>query len=66
VVKIISAQNYAGVDSWPQRWEENDNGDQLRIIGLPIAQWSRLAAGRSDDLATHTTETSKNGGQNQP
>src|SRR5579859_1849135 len=35
---------------WPQRWEENDNGDQLRTNGRPIAQWSRLAAGRSDDL----------------
>jgi predicted dithiol-disulfide oxidoreductase (DUF899 family) len=35
---------------WPQGWEENDSGDQLRTNGRPIAQWSRLAAGRSDDL----------------
>jgi hypothetical protein len=33
---------------WPQRWEANDTGDQLRTNGRPIAQWSRLAAGRSD------------------
>jgi predicted dithiol-disulfide oxidoreductase (DUF899 family) len=35
---------------WPQRWETNDNGDHLRTNGRPIAQWSRLATGRSDDL----------------
>ncbi|HEY6542052.1 MAG TPA: DUF899 family protein [Ktedonobacteraceae bacterium] len=35
---------------WPHSFEENDTGDQLRINGRPIAQWSRLAAGRSDDL----------------
>src|SRR5215470_2965334 len=32
---------------WPQRWETNDNGEQLRSNGRPIAQWPRLAAGRS-------------------
>ncbi len=40
---------------WPQRWETNDNGDQLRTNGRPIAQWSRLAAGRSDDLGNAVT-----------
>ena len=40
---------------WPQRWETNDNGDQLRTNGRPIAQWSRLTAGRSDDLGNAVT-----------
>ena len=34
---------------WPVRWDVND--DQYRTNGRPIAQWSRLAAGRSDDLS---------------
>jgi predicted dithiol-disulfide oxidoreductase (DUF899 family) len=33
---------------WPVRWDVNE--DQYRTNGRPIAQWSRLAAGRSDDL----------------
>jgi predicted dithiol-disulfide oxidoreductase (DUF899 family) len=33
---------------WPQRWELNR--EIWRTNGRPIAQWSRLAAGRSDDL----------------
>ncbi len=39
-------------EGWPQR------GDAFRYDGRPIAQWSRLAAGRSDDPipseASHT------------
>ena len=35
---------------WPHRWE--NNGDQFRTDGRPTAQWSWLAAGRSDDLGT--------------
>jgi predicted dithiol-disulfide oxidoreductase (DUF899 family) len=34
---------------WPQRRELHD-GSNMRTDGRPIAQWSRLAAGRSDDL----------------
>jgi predicted dithiol-disulfide oxidoreductase (DUF899 family) len=34
---------------WPQRFRTN--GDQFRTDGRPTAQWSRLAAGRSDDLS---------------
>jgi hypothetical protein len=36
---------------WPQRW---DQADPLvwRTDGRPTAQWSRLEAGRSDDLGT--------------
>ncbi len=33
---------------WPQHWA--NNGSQFRTDGRPSAQWSRLAAGRSDDL----------------
>lgn len=35
---------------WPQRWA--NTGEQFRTDGRPTAQWSRLAAGRSDDLGT--------------
>src|SRR5262249_21724443 len=34
---------------WPQRWGST-LGNAFRTNGRPIAQWSRLAAGRSDDL----------------
>jgi predicted dithiol-disulfide oxidoreductase (DUF899 family) len=35
---------------WPQQWEADVN--QLRTNGRPIAQWSRINAGISDDLGT--------------
>ena len=35
---------------WPQRWGVSP-GHVTRSNGRPIAQWSRLEAGRSDDLA---------------
>jgi predicted dithiol-disulfide oxidoreductase (DUF899 family) len=34
---------------WPQPWG-GSNGNPYRSSGRPIAQWSRLEAGRSDDL----------------
>jgi predicted dithiol-disulfide oxidoreductase (DUF899 family) len=34
---------------WPQGWQVD--GSNTRINGRPIAQWSRLEDGRSDDLA---------------
>jgi predicted dithiol-disulfide oxidoreductase (DUF899 family) len=34
---------------WPQLF--GTSGDQFRTNGRPTAQWSRLAAGRSDDLS---------------
>jgi predicted dithiol-disulfide oxidoreductase (DUF899 family) len=40
---------------WPQRF--GTTGDQFRTDGRPTAQWSRLAAGRSDDLGTARTST---------
>jgi predicted dithiol-disulfide oxidoreductase (DUF899 family) len=36
---------------WPQPWG-GSNGNPYRSNGRPIAQWSRLAAGRSDELGT--------------
>lgn len=35
-------------DGWPRRFRTD--GDQFRLDGRPTAQWSRLAAGRDDDL----------------
>lgn len=34
---------------WPQPWQVD--GTQIRTDGRPTPQWSRLAAGRSDDLS---------------
>ncbi|GAS90513.1 DUF899 family protein [Mycolicibacterium brisbanense] len=36
-------------EGWPQHWQVD--GSNTRIDGRPIPQWSRLAAGRSDDLS---------------
>lgn len=37
-------------DGWPQRW--GTEGGQFRLDGRPTAQWSRIRAGRDDDLGT--------------
>ncbi|SCF04273.1 Predicted dithiol-disulfide oxidoreductase, DUF899 family [Micromonospora coriariae] len=37
-------------EGWPQRFRTD--GDQFRLDGRPTSQWSRLAAGRDDDLGT--------------
>jgi predicted dithiol-disulfide oxidoreductase (DUF899 family) len=37
---------------WPKRWGGTAGGNAFRTDGRPISQWSRLAAGRSDDLGT--------------
>jgi predicted dithiol-disulfide oxidoreductase (DUF899 family) len=37
-------------EGWPQRW--GSRGDQMRLDGRPTAQWSRIKAGRNDDLGT--------------
>ena len=38
---------------WPQRWGRNSSEpNPYRINGRPISQWSRLEAGRSDDLGS--------------
>jgi len=49
---------------WPQHWA--NTGAQFRTDGRPTAQWSRLAAGRSDDLGTSAAATAPHGGQNEP
>jgi predicted dithiol-disulfide oxidoreductase (DUF899 family) len=36
-------------EGWPQRFRTD--GDQFRLDGRPTSQWSRLTAGRDDDLA---------------
>jgi predicted dithiol-disulfide oxidoreductase (DUF899 family) len=40
---------------WPQHWPVD--ASQWRTNGRPIAQWSRLEAGHSDDLGTAATGT---------
>ncbi|WP_422769703.1 DUF899 family protein [Plantactinospora sp. WMMC1484] len=35
-------------EGWPQRWDAR--GGQFRLDGRPTAQWSRIRAGRDDDL----------------
>jgi predicted dithiol-disulfide oxidoreductase (DUF899 family) len=37
---------------WPQRWGVDGDAERLRTNGRPIAQWPRIAAGRSDHLGT--------------
>ena len=37
-------------EGWPQRW--GSKGGQFQLNGRPIAQWSRIKAGRNDDLGT--------------
>jgi predicted dithiol-disulfide oxidoreductase (DUF899 family) len=37
-------------EQWSRRWE--GDGNPFRTDGRPTAQWSRLRAGRSDDLGT--------------
>jgi predicted dithiol-disulfide oxidoreductase (DUF899 family) len=51
-------------EGWPQRWDSK--GGQMRLDGRPTAQWSRLAAGRSDDLGTRDTANAPHDGQNEP
>jgi hypothetical protein len=38
---------------WPQHW--GSRGDQFQQDGRPTAQWSRIRAGRDDDLGTGHT-----------
>jgi predicted dithiol-disulfide oxidoreductase (DUF899 family) len=37
-------------DGWPQRFDIQ--GEQFRLDGRPTAQWSRIRAGRNDDLGS--------------
>jgi predicted dithiol-disulfide oxidoreductase (DUF899 family) len=43
---------------WPQRWGTNtEQPNPYRTNGRPISQWSRLAAGRSDDLGNRPSNS---------
>jgi predicted dithiol-disulfide oxidoreductase (DUF899 family) len=42
-------------DGWPQHWGAGDSEHPTRFNGRPIAQWSRVEAGRSDDLTSGLT-----------
>jgi predicted dithiol-disulfide oxidoreductase (DUF899 family) len=54
-------------EGWPQRFGENTSEPNgFRTNGRPIAQWSRLAAGRSDDLGTVGTAHAPHSGHNEP
>jgi hypothetical protein len=35
-------------EGWPQRWDSQ--GGQFQQDGRPASQWSRIRAGRDDDL----------------
>jgi predicted dithiol-disulfide oxidoreductase (DUF899 family) len=43
---------------WPQRWDVDSTN--TRTDGRPTAQWSRLEAGRSDDLNVVSPGASQN------
>jgi predicted dithiol-disulfide oxidoreductase (DUF899 family) len=53
---LLDLTVYGRQEAWeqsPQGWPQGIDpsaGDQFRTDGRPTAQWSRLAAGRSDDL----------------
>ncbi|MBR7835712.1 DUF899 domain-containing protein [Actinospica durhamensis] len=48
-------------EGWPQRWDSNrrSGGSQFRLDGRPTAQWSRIKAGRDDDLGAAAGEDSE-------
>jgi len=54
--QLLDLTVYGRQETWetsPQGWPQPidpSRGDQFRSDGRPTAQWSRLAAGRSDDL----------------
>lgn len=45
-------------EGWPRHWS-TDKGAQFRRDGRPTAQWSRVEAGRDDDLGAITGERSE-------
>ncbi|MFE0155250.1 DUF899 family protein [Nonomuraea sp. NPDC059007] len=51
----VYGRQHPGEDSppgWPQAWREESPTEYWRIDGRPLSQWSRIEAGRSDDLTT--------------
>jgi predicted dithiol-disulfide oxidoreductase (DUF899 family) len=61
---LLDLTVYGRQEQWedsPSGWPQRKVGDdQLRTNGRPIAQWSRIKAGHSDDLGT-TTASSASG-----
>ena len=47
---VRPAGNLGGLSAGLAPAVRQDQGEQFRTNGRPTAQWSRLAAGRSDDL----------------
>ena len=47
---------------WPRRFDTAHGGNAFRLDGRPISQWSRLAAGRPDDLGTAGTANTEHHG----
>ena len=52
---LLDMTVYGRQETWedsPQGWPQSfrTDGDQFRLNGRPTSQWSRLAAGRDDDL----------------
>src|SRR6266446_1636623 len=53
--RLLDLTLYGRQETWedsPTGWPQWKSGRYYRIDGRPIAQWSRLKAGRSDDLGT--------------
>ena len=53
--RLLDLTVYGRQETWedsPTGWPQGDNMDTLRTNGRPTCQWSRLKAGRSDDLGT--------------
>jgi predicted dithiol-disulfide oxidoreductase (DUF899 family) len=53
---LLDRTVYGRQETWedsPEGWPQHSIMDTLRRDGRPIAQWSRLRAGRSDDLRGH-------------
>jgi predicted dithiol-disulfide oxidoreductase (DUF899 family) len=54
---LLDLTVYGRQEKWensPTGWPQQKNGeDVMRINGRPIAQWSRVEAGRSDDLGNN-------------
>jgi predicted dithiol-disulfide oxidoreductase (DUF899 family) len=53
IYSLLDRTAYGRQESWedsPPGWPQVPISSQLRTAGRPVAQWSRLQAGRSDDL----------------
>lgn len=64
---LLDRTIYGRQESWedsPEGWPQH--GDTMLLDGRPAAHWSRLAAGRSDDLSVGATATAPNDNPNQP